>query len=93
MAQAEPIYTLGEWKGLTQYCCRHCRFDSLSEAALLAHYVDKHAPRPEPKPTGPPLVQAFDRRGRPIEPPPPPEDPEETLPDPAVETKSEDLPE
>lgn len=72
MPKTEPKnelpYTLGEWKGLPQYRCKFCAFDTLNEPKILEHYASRHAPKPEPKPT--PLIQSFDRWGNPLNPSP-----------------------
>jgi hypothetical protein len=56
-------YTLGKWRGLTQYRCKFCAWDTVKgEGAMLAHFEERHRPRPAPR-----LIQAYDARGRPIE--------------------------
>ena len=57
--QSEDHYRLGAWKGIPVYYCAHCPFDTMDEAALLAHYQTYHAPAPSP-------VLIADKRGHEI---------------------------
>lgn len=46
----ERSYTVGSWRGFTQYQCKLCPWDTLEgEAAMLEHLRSAHAPAPEPK--------------------------------------------
>jgi hypothetical protein len=46
----EKPYTVGSWRGLTQYQCKLCPWDTLEgEEAMLEHLRTAHAPPPEPK--------------------------------------------
>lgn len=66
-SQEDPIFTMGSWKGLPQWRCVLCPWDTLDgEAAMLAHYQANHAPPPPPP--APVLIQAYDRFGNPIGP-------------------------
>lgn len=54
----EKPYTVGWWKGLRQWRCKQCPWDTLeSEAAMLEHIAVRHAP---PKPR----VFVADKSGR-----------------------------
>lgn len=35
-------WTVGEWKGMPQFCCSYCPFDSLDEESIREHYVKVH---------------------------------------------------
>jgi len=59
----EKPYTLGKWRGHTQWKCRFCPWDTLvGEAAMLEHWATRHRPQPERR-----LIQAYDAGGRPID--------------------------
>lgn len=60
---AEDLYTIGEWKGLPNYKCRHCPFSTLDEAEIREHVLKRHAPRPPQRRVVPELV---DRFGNPV---------------------------
>jgi len=61
----ETRFTVGTWAGRPQWTCVRCRYDTLKgEADILAHWQEKHEPRPEPKPE--PRVQVYSASGRPI---------------------------
>jgi hypothetical protein len=61
----EPLYTVGRWKGLTQYRCTLCGWDTLhGEAAMREHMAQRHTPPPKPKRVSALLVNRF---GNPIE--------------------------
>jgi hypothetical protein len=58
-------YTLGKWKGLRQWRCRLCQWDTLvDEAEMLAHIQEKHAPRARQTVTT--ELPFVDRYGNPI---------------------------
>ena len=40
-------YTIGQWSGLPNYSCTHCPFETLDEAEMLTHIIEKHLPQPE----------------------------------------------
>lgn len=55
-------FTVGTWKGLPQWRCNRCRWDTLaSEEEMRAHIRERHAPRVRRVHTG--LVDA---KGQPI---------------------------
>jgi len=59
----ERPYTIGTWRGFTQWRCKFCPWDTLEgEAAILEHLRSAHAPSPEPKS---PILIA-DKHGRQI---------------------------
>jgi len=55
------MYQIGQWKGLTQYKCLHCPFDSLEMDDAIRHYLLKHASRAGDTPA--PSVLVADRNG------------------------------
>jgi hypothetical protein len=56
-------FTLGVWAGRPQWQCPYCPWDTLEgEQAIVDHWEARHAPPPPI----PPLVQAFDKRGKPV---------------------------
>ncbi len=59
----EDYYSIGKWKGLKQYKCNLCPFDSLDEKAIKDHIIERHMPKP-PKPVV--KVAITDRFGREI---------------------------
>lgn len=61
-----PIYRMGSWKGLPQWQCRFCQWDTVESAeVMLLHYATTHGPQaPARKRVALPLVDA---RGNPIE--------------------------
>ncbi len=59
----EDYYSVGKWKGLKQYKCNLCPFDSLDEKAIKAHIIERHMPKP-PRPIV--EVKLVDRFGRKI---------------------------
>ena len=62
------IFTLGSWRGMTQWRCSACAFDTLNgESEIFKHYFERHVAKPAEKPA---LIQSFDKRGKPITPPP-----------------------
>lgn len=69
MASVKPtIFTLRSWKGMPQWCCNLCGWDTLrGEAEMMAHYESAHVPKPIPHT---PLVLTADRFGNPVVPPP-----------------------
>ena len=61
----EVRYTIGSWKGIVQYRCTKCPFDTVDgEAAMVEHIRTAHAPPPEPRMVELPLV---DRYGNPMQ--------------------------
>lgn len=56
-------YSIGKWKGLNQYKCNLCPFDSLNERAIKDHIIDRHFPRPVAPKVKP---EIFDRFGNKI---------------------------
>jgi len=58
------MYKIGQWKGLTQYKCLYCPFDSLEMDDAIRHYLLKHAPRAGETPA--PSVLVADRNGNPV---------------------------
>ena len=58
------MYQIGQWKGLTQYICLYCPFDSLEMDDAIRHYLLKHAPRAGEMPS--PSVLVADRNGNPV---------------------------
>jgi len=56
----EECYTVSRWKGLTQYRCRMCPFDTLDEKTIIRHIQERHAPKSERKPV---VVPIYDRFG------------------------------
>ena len=55
-AEGPQLFTRGEWKGLPQWKCALCQWDTLkSEAEMMAHIREVHMPTPPKaslKPTG-----------------------------------------
>jgi hypothetical protein len=45
-AEENQPYTLGSWKGITQYRCKRCPFDTLNLEDMQAHINARHAPAP-----------------------------------------------
>lgn len=48
-------YTIGTWSGLPNYSCTYCPFQTLDEAEMIAHILERHMPTPtepvkEPEP-------------------------------------------
>ena len=63
----ELPFELGTWKGLRQWRCRRCPWDTLAgEEALRAHIQEVHEPPMQPP--SPPLVAVSDRWGREVRP-------------------------
>ncbi len=61
-------YTMGEWKGIPQFKCSLCPWDTLSGLAEFdKHWESAHVVKEPPPP--PPIIQAADRFGRPVGPP------------------------
>jgi len=50
-------YTVGAWKGIKQYRCKKCPFDTLNMPDMQAHIGKRHAPPPS---------QIIDRFGNPL---------------------------
>ncbi len=44
----EKGFEVGKWKGLPQFSCKKCNFDTLDEDAMHEHIKDVHTP-PKPK--------------------------------------------
>lgn len=66
MPRKNEFYTMGKWKGLDQWRCSKCEYTTLrGEANLLDHYTKAHIMAP-PK-AKPPIIQAYDRFGNPID--------------------------
>lgn len=66
LAEAETRFTLGTWAGHTQWKCARCPFDTLKgKAEMLAHWQEKHEPKPEPAAER--VVQAYSASGKPID--------------------------
>ncbi len=42
----KDYYSIGEWRGLPQYKCNSCPFDSLNEKSIKEHVIDRHIPAP-----------------------------------------------
>ena len=45
-AEENLPYTVGVWKGMEQYKCKACPFDTLKMADMQAHIGKRHAPPP-----------------------------------------------
>lgn len=60
---SEKGYRENRWNGLPHFECQKCPFDTLDEAAMVAH-VETHEP-PKTRPIHP-QVLAVDRFGNPI---------------------------
>lgn len=59
------LFTVGEWKGLPQWRCALCPWDTLvSEAEMRAHIAEVHLPPPEKPPAR--VLPLVDRFGNPI---------------------------
>jgi len=44
-------WTLGQWGGFTQWCCKLCPFDTLDgEEIMCRHILERHAPPPGQEP-------------------------------------------
>lgn len=66
-APPEVPFELGTWKGLTQWRCRQCPWDTLNGAeAVLAHIQEVH--QPPLRPPSPPLIAIADRWGHEVRP-------------------------
>ncbi len=46
--KSEKAFDVGKWKGMPQYTCKKCNFDTLDEAAMHEHIKNVHTP-PKPK--------------------------------------------
>ncbi len=46
--KSEKDFKTSEWKGLPQFVCKKCSFDTLDEAAMHEHIKNVHTP-PKPK--------------------------------------------
>lgn len=56
----EALWTIGTWRGRTQWQCRQCAWDTLEgEAKMLAHIKAAHRPPPSP-------ILIADKRGKQI---------------------------
>ncbi len=64
--EENPYFTLGSWKGMPQWKCRFCPWDTLEgEGALMEHVVTVHgAGEPERRPGG---ILVADRYGNAVE--------------------------
>lgn len=40
-------YTTGTWSGLPNYSCTSCPYQTLDEAEMITHILERHTPRPE----------------------------------------------
>jgi len=59
--EEKVLYEVGEWKGMTQWRCKLCAWDTLDgEEAILTHLVAKHFP-PEKRRSG---ILVADKYGR-----------------------------
>lgn len=56
----DDYFVIGKWKGLKQYKCTLCNFDSLEEEEIKNHIIERHIPKP-PKPKV--ITQLVDRYG------------------------------
>lgn len=56
LASARP-WTEGSWAGLTQYRCRHCRYETLEPTDIEAHVRQAHGFLLEPRPSAPPVPE------------------------------------
>lgn len=62
-APSEPAYVVGTWCGIPRWQCLKCPWDTVeSEAVMLQHIAERHAPPPPPSA----LIQAYDQYGNPI---------------------------
>ncbi len=67
VAEIKELYEMGEWKGLPQWRCTLCPFDTLAgEAAIVDHIIRAHFP-PPPAPKETEVLRA-DRFGNIVEP-------------------------
>jgi len=58
--EIEESFTVGKWRGLVQWRCALCAWDTLdSEEAMWAHLRDVHAPKPKVERRMLPLVDRF----------------------------------
>jgi len=55
----DDYYSVGKWKGLNQYKCNLCPFDSLSEQAIKNHIIDRHFPKPVKPAVKPKIYDRF----------------------------------
>lgn len=62
ISDAQP-FTLGKWQNFNQWRCKLCPFDTLEgEDQYWLHYAQAHGPKPQPAP----IIQIYDRAGRPV---------------------------
>jgi hypothetical protein len=48
VAQIKDLFEVGKWKGLQQWRCKLCQWDTLDgEAVMVEHIVSTHFPPPE----------------------------------------------
>jgi len=60
--EEEELYEVGEWKGMRQWRCRLCPWDTLDgEGAMLAHLAAQHFPPEERRRSG---ILVADKYGR-----------------------------
>jgi len=73
----EPGFEIGQWRGMKQWRCRHCAFDTLDGEAAMRQHLMAHAPPSEPVGS---VVPMYNRQGHRI-PPQPADQPAETEPE------------
>ncbi len=60
--KTEKLYTESKWKGINQYRCTECVFDTLDHKTILEH-IELHKPKTKPKST---IIPVYDRFGNPV---------------------------
>ncbi len=64
--KTETLYTVGLWKGLKQYRCMWCAFDTLNEETMFKH-IEAHRLANRPTPPRKPSVLVADKRGNEVD--------------------------
>lgn len=52
-------YEIGEWKGMKQYKCLLCPFDTLHRDVIEKHIAERHTPKKEVKKLKVPIYDRF----------------------------------
>jgi len=65
MKNLREMYELGSWKGLKQYKCKLCPYDTLHENEIIKHIQERHLPKPKPKVKK--VLPIYDRFGNLVE--------------------------
>jgi hypothetical protein len=62
--ESDLPFILGTWKGLPQWQCRFCAWDTLEgEDVMMEHYIARHAPAPTFVSSE---IVVYDRWGKPV---------------------------